>query len=796
MSDKDVKTKLTLEGDANGMTAAMERAQSSLKKTEATIAEMASQGKASVDRLQNSFDNLKIKSNLNIEAERQRIVSSFEQIRKSGVASADEVTRAHVAMKLRLRELDSGVSGLSSQFGGLSRVAGLAGAALGGMGIAAIASQLHQAGMSAEKLRNSFEAATGSVAKGKAEYEFARAEAQRLGLDLESVANGYMKIAANAKGTAMEGEKTRQLFSSVTGASRALGLSADETGGIIRALGQMMSKGTVQSEELKSQVGEHLPGAFQIAARAMGVTTTQLSKMLEQGQVVSDEFLPKFADELAKTFPPGEKAMSGMTAETMRLKTAWYELKATVMTNGGDGMFSAAIRDMTGLVKEADSFYSRMSNAYGTLKDFAKNPMDPNLGGKPVKPNYAPLTASERALATPDFNGGFSAKTDSIFTPQFSNRMRSPDEITENFGAKLVRDNPYEAPKKKSGVKHESNKDPVIDWILSRQKEAENQRHIFAAENSADTSAGSFGVAAFKESAGLTTGSRYKKTGGFSLIGPGPKSNSQPYDMEAAYEGQIDQRASDSSFMAAEAARNAEALNSEQLFLAQVDELRGSSLNSELLRIDQEAAAREKNWAMNTTSYAVYEARMSQITVASEQQRTKARQQETSRQLGMAASGFGSMASIADSFYQLSGKKSKEAFVAYQVMKSGETVISTADAAMKAYSAMASIPYVGPALGVAAAAAAVAAGAVQLQSIWSTSPEGGGSISGVSGGAVSAGSGNDFVTQPVAAPTQPGQQVTIVINNPIGERRWFEDNLPDIIRDLRSRNVDMGVTYA
>lgn len=782
------------------MTAAMERAQSSLKKTEGTIAEMASQGKASVDRLQNSFDNLKIKSSLNIESERQRIVSSFEQIRKSGVSSADEITRAHVAMKLRLKELDNDVAGVSNQFGGLSRIAGITGISLGAMGIAAIASQLHQAGMSAEKLRNSFEAATGSVAKGKAEYEFARAEAQRLGLDLESVANGYMKIAANAKGTAMEGEKTRQLFSSVTGASRALGLSADETGGIIRALGQMMSKGTVQSEELKSQVGEHLPGAFQIAARAMGVTTTQLSKMLEQGQVVSDDFLPKFADELAKTFPPGEKAMSGMTAETMRLKTAWYELKATVMNNGGDGMFSAAIRDMTGLVKEADSFYSRMSNAYGTLKDFAKNPMDPNLGGKPVKPNYAPLTASEKALATPDFNGGFSARTDSFFTPQFSNRMRGADEFTDDFGSKLVRDNPYEAPKKKVGGGSRPRlvhpKDLLLEQILTYQKDMERMNTILIAESGAMEADNSFDVSNFNPNKDLSTKGRYKKSGSFSLMGPGPNTVNQPYDLEGAYAGQIDQRASDSSFMAAEAARNVEALNSEQQFLAQIDELRGSSLNSELLRIDQEAAAREKNWAMNTDSYAVYEARMSQITAVSEQQRTKARQQETSRQLGMAASGFGSMASIADSFYQLSGKKSKEAFVAYQVMKSGETVISTADAAMKAYSAMASIPYVGPALGVAAAAAAVAAGAVQLQSIWSTSPEGGGSISGVSGGAVSAGSGGDIVTQPVAQPTQPGQQVTIVLNNPIGERRWFEDNLPDIIRDLRSRNVDMGVTYA
>ncbi len=44
-------------------------------------------------------------------------------------------------------------------------------------------------------------------------------------------------------------------------------------------------------------------------------------------------------------------------------------------------------------------------------------------------------------------------------------------------------------------------------------------------------------------------------------------------------------------------------------------------------------------------------------------------------------------------------------------------VIDTASAAMGAYSALASIPYVGPALGIAAAAAAMAAGAVQLGNV-------------------------------------------------------------------------------
>ena len=225
-----------------------------------------------------------------------------------------------------------------------------------GFTLGTVISQLHSAGMAIERLNNSFEAATGSVAGGAASMQFVRAEAQRLGLDLLSTADSYMKLAAAARGTALEGDKTRQIFSAVAGASRSLGLSAEQTNGALMAISQMMSKGSVMAEELRGQLGERLPGAFQIAARAMGVSTSELGKMLEAGSVISDEFLPKFAAELQKTFPPGEKAMSGMTAETMRLKTAWFDLKTTVMENGGDSMFTGTIRAMKTLTEVATNW--------------------------------------------------------------------------------------------------------------------------------------------------------------------------------------------------------------------------------------------------------------------------------------------------------------------------------------------------------------------------------------------------------------------------------------------------------
>ena len=104
------------------------------------------------------------------------------------------------------------------------------------------------------------------------------------------------------------------------------------------------------------------------------------------------------------------------------------------------------------------------------------------------------------------------------------------------------------------------------------------------------------------------------------------------------------------------------------------------------------------------------------------------------RKLSVVAGGFNNMASIAQSFYELSGKQNKAAFVAFKVFSIAETVINTYKAAQGAYAAMSSIPFVGPALGIAAAAEAIMAGAARVSSIASMEPGGSASVSSAGGG--------------------------------------------------------------
>ncbi len=235
---------------------------------------------------------------------------------KRGEREVDTATRR---MEARIKSTTAAASKLWLAIGGTAAIyaAARAGRALVDTSIAM------------ERIENSLRAATGSAAGAQRELGFVRAEAERLGLNLEQTAGAYASLAAAARGTALEGQAAREIFTAISEAATVMGLSAYEAEGALRAIEQMISKGSVQAEELRGQLGERLPGAFQIAARAMGVTTQELSKMLADGEVLASDLLPKLARQLREEFS-GEvpNAVKGLHQEIERLNTAWFELKA------------------------------------------------------------------------------------------------------------------------------------------------------------------------------------------------------------------------------------------------------------------------------------------------------------------------------------------------------------------------------------------------------------------------------------------------------------------------------------
>lgn len=114
--------------------------------------------------------------------------------------------------------------------------------------------------------------------------------------------------------------------------------------------------------------------------------------------------------------------------------------------------------------------------------------------------------------------------------------------------------------------------------------------------------------------------------------------------------------------------------------------------------------------------------RLSDITIHDEERVTKWQVMNSHEKIAFTTSMLDNLAALQHSH-------NKKAFAVGKAAAYASTVIHTAEAAMKAFDSLADIPYVGYALGAAAAAATVAAGAIQLGTISSTSFEGGGSPS-------------------------------------------------------------------
>lgn len=211
----------------------------------------------------------------------------------------------------------------------------------------------------------------GDMAKTAEDMDFLRRTADRLGVDLGTLSTEYSKFAIATKGTNLEGAATRKIFTSVAEAARVNRTSTAELSGVFVALTQIVSKGAVQMEELRQQLGDRLPGALQIMADGLGAGTDELIKMMEQGRVTSEALIP-FAEELDRRFGPGlGEALAGTTVALGRLKNAAFQALVEFGNGGFIDAFTNLANDLTELLQSADftAFLQNLSAGFAVLID-------------------------------------------------------------------------------------------------------------------------------------------------------------------------------------------------------------------------------------------------------------------------------------------------------------------------------------------------------------------------------------------------------------------------------------------
>lgn len=191
--------------------------------------------------------------------------------------------------------------------------------------------QVLDASLQMDRLNKAYATITGSSSAAQNQLDYMYDVTQRLGLQFQGTAEAAKGFFAAGKDSALT-DHLNGIFESVSMAGSALALSKDQMDGVFLALGQMISKGKVQAEELRGQLGERLPGAFDMAAKAMGVTTAKLDDMLKKGQVTAEEMLPKLAKVLHDDFAvAAAEASQGLQGQLNRLSTEWTRFQASLL---------------------------------------------------------------------------------------------------------------------------------------------------------------------------------------------------------------------------------------------------------------------------------------------------------------------------------------------------------------------------------------------------------------------------------------------------------------------------------
>jgi tape measure domain-containing protein len=296
-----------------------------------------------------------------------KYTTAFRDLESSAVLALGPLS----GLGARIRSV-SAIIGRSAGMMGLW-IAAIAGVVigLGTLGAAAI-----RAGAEMKSLTLRFEAATGSSAAGGRAFKFVIALSRKLGLEVGVLTKSYSRFLAAAQGTNIEGAKAQKIFTQVARAAAALKLDAQDVEGVMRAIEQIMSKGTVQAEELRGQLGDRLPGAFRIAADAMGVTTRELNRMLKAGEVISDEFLPKFTEALNEAVGKNaEKNLSTLSGAFNLLKTNTSLVLAdiddfTMASKAATSLTLAFADAMGGLAGEADFLDEAVEEATEEIEKF------------------------------------------------------------------------------------------------------------------------------------------------------------------------------------------------------------------------------------------------------------------------------------------------------------------------------------------------------------------------------------------------------------------------------------------
>ncbi len=244
-------------------------------------------------------------------------------------------------------------------------------AAYGGLqGAINLADQSVDAFNTKQGVQNQLALSVGNDAKAiGAEYEYIRQQADRIGIAFEGAAKGYAKFSAAATLAGRSRQEVRYVAETFMEVGRVANLTADDMNGVFKALEQIYSKGKIQAEELRGQLGDRLFGAFELAAAALKDQFPQLDKAMKDGLITSEQLVliaEKYKETVAGQLPT---AMQSLAANQARLNSAVFDFKVLIAESGFADEYGKLITKLSAFFRSDDGkkFAQDLSSLFGTV---------------------------------------------------------------------------------------------------------------------------------------------------------------------------------------------------------------------------------------------------------------------------------------------------------------------------------------------------------------------------------------------------------------------------------------------
>ncbi|RII29125.1 MAG: hypothetical protein CXR31_04480 [Geobacter sp.] len=307
--------------------------------------------------LQDELKDMQAKAGTAFSAGPSAIQKEMAELQKAVKKTSEGITTVGKDFSAATNKSSESVGGLNLALGSMAQFAV---AAFSVNAIKSFIKETFNASLQMDAIDSKLKVVTGSSQGAGEEWKFISEEAKRLGLDLQQTAEAYSSFAVASKNTSMEGEPARRMFSAVSEAASAIHLPAEKSTAVLYQFQQMLSKGKVNMEDLKT-ASESFPGLLEKMATGLGLTTAELMNQMQKGQVMATDALPALAKELHATYgvsaeeaaKQGRGALNTFNSEVFKTKSAFGSAlqPAIAMVMGGAEKLVFAFKNLISYVE-------------------------------------------------------------------------------------------------------------------------------------------------------------------------------------------------------------------------------------------------------------------------------------------------------------------------------------------------------------------------------------------------------------------------------------------------------------